>query len=115
MGNSRMGFNIIFRIIASGIILALLLIALPAILPLAGSDTIYLDPDEGEIGDNVKILGHNFEANYRVYIYFSSRKADVDDGINELVSYEEVSRVFTTADGIFDTDFSIPYELTTGN
>ncbi len=114
MGNSRVVCNKLFRIVALGTILSLLVIAIPAIPALAGAETINLDPDEGEIGDNVEILGHNFEANYRVYIYFSSREADVGDDIDKLHAYEEIRKVYTTGDGIFDTDFSIPYELTTG-
>jgi len=114
MGNSRVKCNKTFRILALGIILALLVIAIPAIPALAVVETINVDPGEGEIGDNVEIFGYNFDAHYTVYIYFSSREVDVGDDINKLDAYEEVESVYTTADGTFDTDFYVPYELTKG-
>jgi len=114
MGNSRVKHNRIFHILTSGIIPALLVIAIPAITALAAVETINVNPDEGEIGDNVEIFGCNFEAHYVAYIYFSSREVDVGDSINKLNAYEEVGRVNTMADGTFDTDFDVPYELTKG-
>ncbi|HEX73759.1 MAG TPA: hypothetical protein G4N93_01235 [Dehalococcoidia bacterium] len=104
----------IFRILVSGIILVLLVVAFPAIPIHATGENITIDPDEGEIGDNIEILGYDFDANYRVYIYFSSYKADVGDNIDGLDAYEEVERAFTTVDGTFNTNFVVPYTLTDG-
>ncbi len=114
MGNSRVRCNKILHSPVLGIILTLLVIAISAMPALAAVAAINVDPDEGEIGDNVEFFGYNFDANYTVYIYFSSREAAVGDDINKLYAYEEVRRAYTTADGIFDTDFSVPYELTRG-
>jgi hypothetical protein len=107
--------NNIFRIVVLGIILALLVIAIPA-TPALAAETINVDPDEGEIGDeSIEISGSKFDAYERVYIYFSSIEADVGDNIDRLDAYEEVERVLTTADGTFNTEFDVPYELTQGS
>jgi len=108
------GHNKTFRIITLGTILAILVMAIPATAALAAVETINLDPEEGEIGDNVEILGYNFDARHSVYIYFSSREVNVGDDINKLNTYEELKRVYPAGDGTLDTDFEVPYELTTG-
>jgi hypothetical protein len=109
-----MRYKNIYRIPLLGIILALLVVAIPA-TPALAAETINVDPDEGEIGDNIEISGSKFDAYSRVYIYFSSIEADIGDDKDELDAYEEVERVLTTADGTFDTEFDVPYELTQGS
>ena len=109
-----MRHNNIFRNLALGIILALMLVAIP-VTPALAAEAINVNPDEGEIGDkDIKISGSKFDAYYTVYIYFSSSEADIGDDIDELDAYEEVERDFTTADGTFNTEFDLPYELTEG-
>jgi len=105
--------NKIFRILALGIILALMVVAIPA-TPALAAEAVNVNPNEGEIGDKIEISGSKFDANYRVYIYFSSREADVGDGIDKLDAYERATSIHTTSDGTFDTDFRVPYELTQG-
>ena len=105
--------NKIFRILALGIILALMVVAIPA-TPALAAEAVNVNPDEGEIGDPVGIEGYGFNANEIVRIYFSSDKANVGGDIDKLDAYERVRSVNTADDGTFDTDFRVPYELTQG-
>lgn len=114
-GKSRVRHNKLFRILASGIILALMVVAIP-VTPTLAAEAIQVDPDEGEIGDeDIEISGSKFDAYYTVYIYLSSSEANLGDDIDELDAYEEVERELTTADGTFNTKFDVPYELTEGS
>jgi len=90
-----------------------MVVAIPA-TPALAAEAVKVNPNEGEIGDKIEIFGSKFDANYRVYIYFSSREADVGGDIDKLDAYERATSINTTSDGTFDTDFRVPYELTQG-
>jgi len=65
-------YNKIFRTLALGIILALLLVASPAVPTHAADGTIDFYPDEAEIGDWIGIDGYGFNVNKVIHLYFSS-------------------------------------------
>lgn len=111
-----MKYSKIFRILGIGIILCLLMLAMPATPALAttGVEYIYLPTDRGAIGDNIDVYGYDFDSSTRVYIYFSSEDADVDDYMDDLDAYEEVTYENTNTDGEFDDTFDVPDELTDG-
>ncbi len=77
-----------------------------------------LDPEEGKIGDSIRIDGLWFDANEEFSIYFSSDKAFIGDDIDsEVTAYYQCVRIaFTNTDGDFITPygFIIPNELTDG-
>jgi len=78
---------------------------------------IKMDPEEGKIGDWVKIDGDGFDASEQIPIYFSSDAANIGDYIdNKVTAYELVGMTYTNTDGDFDTPyyFAIPDELTHG-
>jgi len=111
----------IFRILAVTIFLSLLVMALPTSLSLAASEDIDLDPEEGEIGEEVEISGDNFDESTSttdefVHIYFSDEEADEGDEIDdEVENYEKVeSLLWIDEDGTFDASFDVPDELTDG-
>jgi hypothetical protein len=121
-----MRYKGIFRIGAIAVLLSLLVMASPTSPALAAED-IYLDPDEGGIGDQIDIAGEGFEESYYnsetdyyysyVDIYFSSDEADEGDDIDDDVeNYERVkSGVYVDNYGEFDTYFYVPDELTDGD
>ncbi len=79
---------------------------------------IELDPEEGRIGDWVRVEGRSFDANKELRIYFSSGSAFADDNIDtEVTTYYKCEElVFTNAEGDFDAPyrFTIPDALTDG-
>ncbi len=111
----------VFRILALAIILFFLVMALPISPALAASEDINLDPDEGEIGDEINIDGDGFDEStttqdYFVHIYFSDEEAEEGDAIDdEVENYEKVkSLLWIDEDGEFSTSFDVPDELTDG-
>ena len=110
----------VFRILAVAVILFFLLMALPASPALAASEDINLDPDEGEIGDEINIEGDGFDesngTDYFINIYFSDEEADEGDDIDdEVENYEKVkSLLYIDDNGEFSTHFDVPDELTDG-
>ncbi|MFC1991959.1 hypothetical protein ACFLVC_04485 [Chloroflexota bacterium] len=77
---------------------------------------ITLDPNEGKIGEFIKISGNNFNVNKEVRIYFSSDRANIGDYIDHVVTAYEYVKVFIWTDSHFPDayNFSIPSELTNG-
>jgi len=107
--------NKIFRTVALGIILALLLVAFPVVPTHASDGVITLHPTEGKIGDWMEIDGYGFNGNKVIRIYFSSDKAKEGDNIDgEVTAYKIVNVASTNADGDFDDSFIVPDELTDG-
>jgi hypothetical protein len=113
----------IFRILSMTVILSLLVMALPVSSALAASEDIELDPDEGEIGDEIEVNGEDFEesdegASEYVYVtvYFSDEEADEGNDIDDDVENYEIvdSSATVDEDGEWDTSFDVPDELTDG-
>ena len=110
MGEIKMKYNKIFRTLGIAVILALLVMAFPAITAYAvtGNETIKLDLADGEIGDRIYIDGWDFEPRSSVYIYFSGEEARVNDYVDELDAYEQVRTTSTNDYGEFETYFTVP-------
>ncbi len=111
----------IFRILAVAVILSFLVMASPISPALAASEDINLDPEEGEIGEEINIEGEDFDEStetqdYFVHIYFSDDEADEGDQIDdEVENYEKVeSLLYIDENGEFSTRFDVPDELTDG-
>jgi hypothetical protein len=107
------------RILTWGAILALLLAFTP-VLPAGvarGAGLLTPSPDEGRIGDLIRVDGAGFASDQAVQIYFSSDWADVGDEINvKVTAYENVCETTTIAGGLFceRVYFSVPGKLTDG-
>jgi hypothetical protein len=117
----KVGFNVklvnIFRILSLAIILSLLVVTIPVIPAYAvtGDESIYIDPDEGEIGDEIDIDGEDFEEDEEVYVYFTSENVDEGDDIDDLDTYERVESVDIESDGEFSTSFDVPGVMADGD
>ena len=126
-----MKYTKIFRILGIALILSLLMVAIPATPSLAYDRDIELDPDEGEIGDDIEITGEDWRPSYetdegefvekRADIYFAKDEADTYDDIDiDVETYEKVkSDVIgeegTSDEGEFNTTFEVPDELNDGD
>lgn len=116
----------ILRIGAMALVVSLLATALSASPALAYSEEIELDPEEGEIGDEIDITGNDFDESYwysssdykyvDVDIYFFREEADEGDEIDDEVENYEIlkSSVSVDENGEFDTYFDVPGELSDG-
>jgi hypothetical protein len=116
----------IFRIGALALVLSLLVTALSASPALAYAEEIELDPEEGEIGDEIDITGNDFDESYYddsedewdyvyVAIYFFREEVDEGDDIDDVENYEILdSSEHIDEDGEFDISFDVPDELTDG-
>ena len=124
------------RILATGAVVALFAAIIPVSPAMAARD-IFLDEDEGKIGDNIDIDGENWpgsdpEADPPFYryldIYFVSYDIDDDDDaddVDDLIGYDLDDQIETyelledevlvDSSGDFSTDFDVPDELTTGS
>jgi len=109
----------VFSVLTIFLSLVLLIMTLPAPIALS-KETLDLSRSKGAIGDKVTVNGSGFSSGDKVYIYFSSEKADVDDDdIDDLNVWEEVRTTYTTRSlengGDLTTSFLIPDELTDGD
>jgi len=110
--------SVIYALVA-----ALLLAGLLA-SPALARERIYLDPDEGEVGDWIDITGENFSPSDYVApvysyvdIYFSSQEADEGDDIDSEVDIYELVKSSQEIDdsGDLDARFRVPSRLTDGD
>jgi hypothetical protein len=110
--------NRFLSILATVVILAMLIAAIPANLCFAatGDEHISLSPSSGAIDDDIDINGTYFEDGEEVYFYFSSDSGGSDgDEIDTLNAYEFLDS--ETADSSEDVSisFTVPDELTDGD
>jgi len=92
---------------------------LPAPTALA-RETLNLSRSKGTIGDKITVTGSGYSSGDKVYIYFSSEEADVDDDdIDDLNVWEEVRTTYATRSlengGEITGSFLVPDELTDGD
>lgn len=100
-------------ILATALILAMLIVAIPA-APALAAESISVIPDSGEIDDYIEIECSGFTAGEDVYFYFSSEEADEGDEIDdEVENYERIALEYSTTSS-FTVDFDVPDELTDG-
>jgi len=110
----------IIQVFSVMVILALLVLALPAREAYAAPE-IEIDPEEGSIGTTITVVGTGFNQStddtekYAV-VYFSSEEAStVDDIDSDVVVYEVVKDpVYLDFDGEFEITFTVPDELNDG-
>ncbi|MFC2024647.1 IPT/TIG domain-containing protein [Chloroflexota bacterium] len=112
----------LFKILAMGVILSLLVVLIPASPALAARE-IDLEKDEGEIGEFIDIDGDGFTPSdsqaepepLRRYvdIYFTSEEVSVGDDIDdEITVYQLVEdKISVDDDGEFSDRFQVPVEL----
>jgi hypothetical protein len=124
----------LFRILATGVVLSLLVAVIPASPALAAQE-IEVDPDEGRIGDEFDVTGYDFQESYYdteygwVYnyadIYFVWYDEDEIDGADDLVgwdlndevnTYESLGNSRTDEYGDFEeTNLEVPDRLRDGD
>lgn len=110
--------NKVFRIMTLAVIFALLAMIIPANLCFAITDeeSVTLDPNSGDIGDEIDIDGEGFEADDTVYFYFSSESASVGDEIDvDVGNYEEVLETDSDSDGDISDSFEVPDVIDDGD
>jgi hypothetical protein len=103
-----------FRVLAVALTLVLLMVAIPAV-PVSAAPAIDVDPDEGEIGEEIIVSGTEFPPNESLYVFFSRQQADVGDAIDDEVtvySFSTAQTNFITGNLLFS--FNIPEELDDG-
>ena len=116
----------LFRMLAIGIILSLLVVVIP-VSPALAAREIDLEEDECKIGENIDITGEDwptpdpggippYDPYVEIYFAFSdeeiTRGQDLDD---DVTTYEFVKDVDIDNDGEFDTYFEVPSRLTDGD
>ena len=109
----------IFSVLAIFLTLFLLIMTLPAATALA-KEALNLSNSKGAIGDRIQVTGSGYSSGDKVYIYFSSEEADVDDDdIDDLDVWEEVRTTYATRSlengGEITSSFLVPDELTDGD
>jgi len=116
----------IWRILTVALILSLLMAVIPATPAWAYDYDIDIDPEQGEIGDEIEITGSDFtpstdEDEELATIYFSEDEADAGDDIDyEVETYEKLKSVIVgeedaSDEGEFETTFDVPDELNDGD
>ena len=110
--------NRFLSILSAAIILAMLLVAMPAIpgLAITGDESVSLDPNSGAIDDDIDIEGTDFEEDDTVYFYFSSESASVGEYIDtDVENYEVVLDTDSDSSGEISDFFTVPDTLTDGD
>lgn len=105
-------------ILATAVILAMLIAAIPANLCFAqtGDEYINVSPSSGDIGDDVDVDGEDFEDGELIYFYFSSDSGGSDgDEITTLDAYEFLDSDEANSSGDVSISFEVPDELTEGD
>jgi hypothetical protein len=115
----------ILQTVITGVLAAMLMVAIPASPALAASEEIFVDPGQGKIDDYVEVSGYNFdesgeavESFVYVTLYFTGDEADPGDEIDdEVENYEKVkSSERVDKDGEFaEVRFRVPSVLTDGD
>lgn len=120
-----MKYRKVFNAVAFAVILAVLVMAFPA-LPVLAAESISIDPEEGKVGETIDIEGENFEptewvgdVEYASFvdIYFSSDEASRGDEINSEVDTYAVVKTSVQIDeeGVFSTSFKVPSVMDDGD
>lgn len=113
-----MKYKKILHILAMAVILSLLVMALPTKTALA-KEILNLSPSKGVVGDKIEVTGSGYDSGDRIYIYFSSQDADVNDDISDLDVWVEVDTARASlaleGGGYISGSFEVPDELTDGH
>ncbi len=119
-GNYMKAANIL-RILSIGVLLSLILLAMPA-APAKAVRGITLSPAEGTIGTRITITGTEFNKSTSTTdkyaaIYFSSEEATTLDDIGSDVTYYKLVKegVWLDEEGDFETIFTVPDILDDGS
>ncbi len=113
------------RVLSVLFLLSLFLTALPA-APALAANSLYIEPNEGAIGDTIDITGRNFSYSTEndekwARIIFSSDEASVgeyiDDEVNtyKVVEEAQIGYVDEDNEGDFEGTFEVPSELKDGS
>jgi len=119
-----MKYTKFFRILSIAAILSLLMVAIPA-TPSQAARIIELDPEFGEIDDEITVTGTGFtastETNERhVDVFFAEDEAGTTDDIGDEVNTYELLKTPLIGyegdddEGEFETTFKVPSELNDG-
>jgi hypothetical protein len=102
----------ILRISGVALILALLLLVVPAAPALAFYD-LALSPTQGTVGTSISVTGINFPVStntttYTVILYFSSQQMAAGQSLESVIKKKTVAMPNTSSTGTFTTSFLIP-------
>lgn len=102
----------ILRISGVALILALLLLAVPAAPALAFYD-LSLSPTQGMVGTTISVIGTNFPASSNtttctVILYFSNQVVPVGQSLVSVTKKKTVAMPNTSTSGTFTTTFTVP-------
>lgn len=115
-----------FRFVQVGAVLSLLALLLPPSPTLAADRLVQISPDEGGVGDRVRVWGNDYDKDYPdsairygyvfVTVYFSSDLAEIGDRIGVEVDDYEIVDASDKLDefGDWETTFKVPEDLTGG-
>jgi hypothetical protein len=120
-----LNYHKFFRVLALGVVLAMLMIAIP-VTPAAAASVISVDPVKGQAGDKITVEGSGFLATtgttqgndyHPVDIYFARDAIDIGDAIDFYDHvYKKVKNfVPTTASGTISKSFNVPPVLNDGH
>jgi len=120
-----MKYTEIFRMLSIALILSLLMLFIPA-TPALAVRSIELDPESGEIGDEITIIGEDYTASTEtterfVDIYFATDEAGTTDDIGDEVNTYQLLKTTGVGyegdddEGEFETTFEVPDELKDGS
>ncbi len=103
-----------FRVLL--VVMALTLMLSIPVVPVSAAAVIDVDPEEGEIGDEITLTGSGFPVSSELYVFFARQQADVGDEIDaEVTVYSFIGSVVTFFDGrILSFPFNIPTRLDDG-
>lgn len=105
-------------ILATAVILALLIMAIPVIpcYAITDDESVTLHPTSGDIGEEIEVDGEGFEEDDTVYFYFSSESASVGDELDvDVGNYEEVLVTDSDGDGDILDSFDVPEVIDDGD
>jgi hypothetical protein len=111
--SGRIGYGL-----ALGVILILLFLSLPmAPAKAVGGGIMTLTPNEGKVGDQIKVDGSGFVADLPLRIYFSSNLANTGDDFDTAVTaYSRVTEAHIGVSGSFaSATFVVPGQLADGS
>ena len=115
----------IFRVLSMAVILSLLVMAVIPATPALAARQIELDPEEGQIDDEITITGSGFSFSHDaterfVDIYFGKDEGGTTDDIGDDVNTYELVKTIGVGweddpdEGEFDTTFTVPERLSDG-
>jgi hypothetical protein len=105
----------IARLLGIVVIIALLMVAIPA-SPVLGTYDVVLSSTSGQIGATINITGTNFPASTLIYFCFSNQAALINQYVgSDVTVYSTIASATTTPSGTLTGSFLIPSKFSSTN